>query len=60
MREERNLLDKLNHWAKASISLRLVIITVLVLLLMIPISFVKELILERSYRQDNAEAGLWK
>ncbi len=48
------LIEKANAWLKASISIRLLTIGVLILLLLIPVSIVQDLIKERHERQEEA------
>ena len=48
------IFDRINNWIKNSVTLKLFFIGFLVLLLLIPSSLVKELILERSYTMEAA------
>ena len=48
------LIEKANAWLKASISIRLLTIGLLILLLLIPVSMVQDLIKERHERQEEA------
>tara|TARA_B110000261_G_scaffold141600_1_gene162378 strand:+ start:649 stop:2016 length:1368 start_codon:yes stop_codon:yes gene_type:complete len=52
--EAVTLIEKANAWLKASISIRLLTIGVLILLLLIPVSIVQDLIKERHERQEEA------
>ena len=52
--EAVTLIEKANAWLKASISIRLLTIGLLILLLLIPVSMVQELIKERHERQEEA------
>lgn len=47
MKEENNILDKVNSWIKNSVTLKLASIAILILLLLIPSSMVKSIITER-------------
>ncbi|MEQ9187373.1 MAG: cell envelope integrity protein CreD [Cryomorphaceae bacterium] len=54
--------DRINHWISSSMSLRLVIIGILILILLIPLGMIQELIRERMYRLEDAKnevARLW-
>ena len=51
------LIEKANAWLKASISIRLLTIGLLILLLLIPVSMVQDLIKERHERQEEAIKG---
>lgn len=53
MEQRERLHDRIINWTRHSISLRLVVIGVLTLLLLIPISFIKDLIHERQHRQES-------
>ncbi len=44
--------SKIGNWAKNSISARMLTVGFLILVLLIPLSYIKSLILERSYRQE--------
>ena len=50
--EAVTLIEKANAWLKASISIRLLTIGLLILLLLIPVSMVQDLIKERYERQE--------
>ena len=52
--EAVTLIEKANAWLKASISIRLLTIGLLILLLLIPVSMVQDLIKERYERQEEA------
>ena len=52
--EAVTLIEKANAWLKASISIRLLTIGLLILLLLIPVSMVQDLIKERHERQEEA------
>jgi len=47
MNKETSPIDRINSWLKNSISLKLLIITILMLLLLIPASMIKSIIYER-------------
>ena len=51
------LIEKANACLKASISIRLLTIGLLILLLLIPVSMVQDLIKERHERQEEAIKG---
>ncbi len=46
--------ERANNWMKSSITIKLITIGILILLLLIPVSMVKDLIREREYRQNDA------
>ena len=52
--ENQSFIQKANNWLKTSISVRVITIGVLILLLLIPVSMVRDLIKERQYRQEDA------
>ena len=57
-----SFLDRLNNWARRSVMLKLLIIGFLMLILMIPTSFVQSLIYERQGLRDDATrevSGKW-
>ena len=57
-----SVFDRLNNWISSSMSLRLVIIGILILILLIPLGMIQELIRERMYRLEDAKtevARLW-
>lgn len=54
MSTTKTILDRVNNWVKTSIGLRVVTITFLVLILLIPIEMVESLIYKRGYRQKEA------
>ncbi|TRX49349.1 cell envelope integrity protein CreD [Fulvivirga sp. M361] len=54
MNENRSFFDRLNHWTRTSIGLKIFIIGFLVLILLIPVSMVEDLIYERQQYQQNA------
>lgn len=45
--------NKFSHWLKTSITARMIMIATLILILLIPLAFVKDLIREREYRQTD-------
>lgn len=45
--------NKFSHWLKTSITARMIMIATLILILLIPLAFVKELIREREFRQTD-------
>jgi len=45
--------NRFSHWLKTSITARMIMIATLILILLIPLAFVKELIREREYRQTD-------
>jgi len=47
MKEENTLFEKVNNWIKGSVTLKLIAITILMLLLLIPASMIKSIIAER-------------
>ncbi len=47
MKNEQSILDKINNWIKNSVMLKLVTITILMLLLLIPLSMIFDIIQER-------------
>lgn len=57
-----SLFDRFNQWISRSMSLRLVVIGILILILLIPLGMIEDLIREREYRLDetkNEVAQLW-
>ncbi len=52
--EKLTFFERANNWLKNSITIRLISIGILILLLLIPVSMVKDLIRERETRQQNA------
>jgi len=54
-KEQPTILDRFNTWIAESMSLRLVIIGILILILLIPLEMVQGLIRERTYRMDEAK-----
>ncbi|NQY05733.1 MAG: cell envelope integrity protein CreD [Flavobacteriaceae bacterium] len=44
---------KFSHWLRTSITARMIMIKILILILLIPLAFIKELIREREYRQKD-------
>jgi len=52
--EKLTFFERANNWLKNSITIRLLTIGVLILLLLIPVSMVKDLIRERENRQEGA------
>jgi inner membrane protein len=62
MNDNRSFLDRMNHWTKNSIGLKIFTMVFLVLILLIPINMVEGLIWEReSYRQEalNEISDVW-
>jgi len=45
--------NKFSHWLKTSITARMIMIATLILILLIPLAFVKDLIREREFRQTD-------
>jgi len=45
--------NKFSHWLKTSITARMVMIAALILILLIPLAFIKDLIKEREFRQTD-------
>jgi inner membrane protein len=56
MSTETNITDRVNNWMKHSVTLKLVSITILVLLLLIPTSMIKSIISEREKLSSEAVA----
>tara|TARA_Y100001933_G_scaffold60479_1_gene60730 strand:- start:2918 stop:4276 length:1359 start_codon:yes stop_codon:yes gene_type:complete len=54
MQERPTFSEKASNWIKNSLTIRLITIGILILLLLIPVSMVKNLIKEREYRQQDA------
>ena len=54
MEKEPSFFEKANNWVKNSITIRLITIGILILLLLIPVTMVRDLIREREYRQKDA------
>ena len=54
MQERPTFSEKASNWIKNSLTIRLMTIGILILLLLIPVSMVKNLIKEREYRQQDA------
>jgi len=52
MEKNEKLIDRAVNWMRYSISLKFIMIGVLTLLLLIPLEFIKELIRERKFRQE--------
>lgn len=46
--------ESVNNWIERSITIKLIVITILISLLMIPVSMIENLIGERQYRQEEA------
>lgn len=60
--EKPSFLERANHWVRNSITLRMFTIGILILLLLIPVSMVKDVIMDRQYRKKEAErevSGKW-
>ena len=53
-KENLSFFEKGNNWMKNSITIRLITIGILILLLLIPVSMIKDLIREREYRLQDA------
>jgi len=53
MENKERLQDRLINWMRYSISLRMVVIGVLTLILLIPLTYIKDLINERQFRQES-------
>ncbi len=47
MNQENSIIEKVNNWIKNSVSLKLIIITILMLMLLIPTSMIKSIVIER-------------
>ena len=45
--------NKFSHWLKTSITARMIMIATIILILLIPLAFIKDLIREREFRQDD-------
>jgi len=45
--------NKFSHWIKTSITARMIMIATIILILLIPLAFIKDLIREREFRQDD-------
>lgn len=56
MEKENTILDRANNWIRSSVSLKLFIITFLVLLLLIPTSMIKSIISERQSLNEETTA----
>lgn len=56
METKQSLFDKLNHWIRNSVMLKLLTITILMLLLLIPASMIESIIREREYLKDQSIA----
>ena len=54
MEKESSFFEKANNWVKNSITIRLITIGILILLLLIPVTMVRDLIRERENRQKDA------
>ncbi len=54
MQKEESAVEKFQKWIKYSITMRLATIGFLILIMLIPISFIKDLISERAHRQMEA------
>lgn len=54
MNTENSFLDKINHWIRNSVTLKLLTITLLMLVLLIPTSMIKSIIYEREQLSENA------
>ena len=52
--QKQSFFERANIWIKNSITIRLITIGILILILLIPVSMVKDLIHEREYRQQDA------
>ncbi len=49
-----SVIDRLNNWISNSVTIKIIVIGILILILMIPTSFIQSLIHERQYRQEEA------
>lgn len=56
MEKESSIFDRANSWIRSSVSLKLFIITFLILLLLIPTSMIKSIISERQYLNQETTA----
>ena len=56
MNNEQTPIEKVNTWIKNSVMLKLMTITILVLLLLIPASMIKSIITEREYLNQEVTA----
>ncbi len=54
MNEEKTIAERINNWIKNSITLKLISITILILLLLIPSSMIKSIIEEREMLNNDA------
>lgn len=54
MNEEKSIAERINNWIKNSITLKLISITILILLLLIPSSMIKSIIEEREMLNNDA------
>jgi inner membrane protein len=52
--ETSSILDRINNWAKRSVTLKLIVIAILILILLIPTSMLSTLIYERQSVRDQA------
>jgi len=53
MENSNSFFEKINHWLKNSLSLKLITITILMLVLLIPASMIKSIISERQYLRES-------
>jgi len=53
MENSNSFFEKINHWLKNSLSLKLITITTLMLVLLIPASMIKSIISERQYLRES-------
>lgn len=53
MNTENSILDKINHWIRSSVTLKLITITLLMLMLLIPTSMIESIIYERKFLSEN-------
>ena len=56
MEKESSFFEKANNWVKNSITIRLITIGILILLLLIPVTMVRDLIRERENRQKKCNS----
>ena len=54
MKEENNLIDKVNNWIRNSVTLKFIVITFLMLFLLIPTSMIRSIIAERENLNNEA------
>lgn len=54
METSASIIDRLNNWVSNSVTIKIIVIGILIVILMIPTSFIQSLIHERQYRQEEA------